>query len=206
MFHLSLKSKNHKTGPIPVSTSGNETCPDSCPLKSNGCYADRQPMWFHWNKVSKGLRGVDWGGFLALIKALPTGQLWRHNQAGDLPGENEQLNVKMLNELVLANAEKRGFTFTHKPLTSIAVVAIRKANENGLTINISADNEVEADHAKGLGLPVALVVDAHAENFTTKAGNRVVICPAQRSKAVTCATCGICAISSRKSIIGFRRR
>jgi len=43
-FHIVEKSSNRKTGPIPVTTSPVETCPTSCPLKNNGCYAEGGPL------------------------------------------------------------------------------------------------------------------------------------------------------------------
>ena len=117
-FHLTMVSGNGKTGPIPVSTSANSTCPDACPLKSKGCYASAGgPLALHWRKVSEQGRGDDWATFVSRITALPSGQLWRHNQAGDLPGENNAINTDMLAQLVDANEGKRGWTYTHKPVT-----------------------------------------------------------------------------------------
>jgi hypothetical protein len=83
--HLTLKSRNKKVGSIPVSTSSAATCPDACPLKSKGCYAASGPMSLHWHKVTDGKAGASWDTFTAQIAALPEGQAWRHNQAGDLP-------------------------------------------------------------------------------------------------------------------------
>ena len=48
IVHLSKKSGNVKTGKIPVSTSGRNTCPDACPLKKanggKGCYGEGGPL------------------------------------------------------------------------------------------------------------------------------------------------------------------
>ena len=46
--HLTLKSRNAKVGPIPVSTSSAATCRDMCPLKAKGCYATfSRPLNLH---------------------------------------------------------------------------------------------------------------------------------------------------------------
>ena len=90
--HLSRVSSNSKVGPIPVSTTEASTCPPSCPFIDAGCYAKTGPVSWHWKKVTNGLRGDTFKEFLGKIKALPKGQLWRHNQAGDLPGSNERLD------------------------------------------------------------------------------------------------------------------
>ena len=98
--HLTLKSANAKTGPIPVSTSSSATCPEACPFQSKGCYAKGGPLALHWAKVSSGERGTDWAGFTAAISALPEGQFWRHNQAGDLPVSGGTVDPVALGELV----------------------------------------------------------------------------------------------------------
>ena len=211
-FHLTMVSGNGKTGPIPVSTSAASTCPDACPLKSKGCYASAGgPLALHWRKVSEQGRGDDWQTFVSRISALPFGQLWRHNQAGDLPGENNSIDVAMLAELVDANEGKRGWTYTHKPVVgdgneaTCNRAAVRDANERGFTINLSADNLAEADELKTADCgPVVVVLPADSPlAMSTPAGHKVIVCPAQRpgSKA-TCATCGLCQ-KQRAVIVGF---
>ena len=56
--HLTLRSANAKTGPIPVSTSSIQTCPPSCLLKEAGCYANSGPLAIHWKAVNEGRRGT----------------------------------------------------------------------------------------------------------------------------------------------------
>ena len=49
--NLTLKSRNQKVGPVPVSTSGKHTCPDACPLKANGsCYATEDRFHYFGTK------------------------------------------------------------------------------------------------------------------------------------------------------------
>ena len=48
------------------------------------------------------------------IAALPVNDLWRHNQAGDLPGDGELIDKPKLRQLIKANHGKRGFTYSHK--------------------------------------------------------------------------------------------
>jgi hypothetical protein len=188
--HLTLKSANAKTGPIPVSTSSAVTFSDACPFKKDGCYADSGPLALHWSKVTSGQRGFDWSAFLGKIRSFPAGQLWRHNQAGDLPGFGDSIDATALDELATANTGKRGFTYTHKPLTPD---------------NLSANSVAHADTLAKLGLPVAAVVPQDsADRFTTPDGNRVVICPAQRVDGISCNTCRLCAKGNRGFIVGFK--
>jgi hypothetical protein len=204
--HLTLKSSNVKTGPIPVSTSSFRTCPDACPLKSNGCYADGGPLALHWRAVTNETRGTSWQSFIRQIFELPSGQLWRHNQAGDLPGLNNDIDRDKLTDLVIANTGKRGFTYTHKPPTRRNLDAIRGANTLGFTINLSANNLDHADKLVKTGLPVVVVLpedDVNKRNQLTPAGHKVVTCPATRSKRINCSTCGLCRKKNRGFIIGF---
>ena len=56
-YSLTRKSRNKKTGRIPVSTTSAETCPEACPFKGAGCYADGYPLKGRWDEVTRGERG-----------------------------------------------------------------------------------------------------------------------------------------------------
>ncbi len=128
---IQTRSGNRKTGPIPVTITSKETCPDTCPLKKNGCYAESWPLGLHWQRVTDGTaKQTDPKKTLEAIRALPEGQLWRHNQAGDLPGKGNRIGARDLRALVEANRKKRGFTYTHKPPTKRNLELIREANDN----------------------------------------------------------------------------
>jgi hypothetical protein len=72
-------SGNRKTGPIPISISPKVTCPPSCPVRANGCYAEHEPLGWHWNRLSSGETGTSWRVFLQAVRRLPKPALWRHN-------------------------------------------------------------------------------------------------------------------------------
>jgi hypothetical protein len=203
--HLSAKSQNKKTGPIPVSTTERDSCPSSCAWYEKGCYAKYGPLGLHWRKVVE--RGMTWLAFCKEIAKLPMGQVWRHNQAGDLPGKNKRIAFKALTQLVKANKGKRGFTYTHKPMNVPGNrTAVRYANKNGFVINLSADNLKHADELANLNIaPVCTVLpsDAPLKSFTPE-GRHVIVCPAEYRDEVNCGNCQLCGVSGRKSIIGFR--
>lgn len=205
---LVLRSSNEKTGKIPVSTTDAGTCPDTCPLKNAGCYAKTGRTRVQWDKVTRGEAGGPWKAFLRQVATLPEGQLWRHNQAGDLPGQNVTIDVIALAALVEANRGRRGFTYTHKPMTTKHHrEAVRRANEGGFTINLSANTLTEADGLAALGIgPVVVVLDkpeGRRYDLATPAGRRVVTCPATYRDDVTCKSCQLCQRQSRKVIVGF---
>ncbi len=204
---LTLKSENKKTGPIPVSITSNDTCPDVCPLKNNGCYAEYGALRINWQAITNGSRGSsDWRAFCDQIAALPDGQLWRHNQAGDLPGKSNKIDNAALGQLVKANRGKRGFTYTHKPMTKHNAFVVSLANYNGFTINLSANNLAHADELAELAIaPVVVVLPSTVQGnvkLETPAGRRVVVCPATYREDVTCKSCQLCQ-RQREVIVGF---
>lgn len=204
--HLTLKSSNVKTGPIPVSTSSRDTCPVSCSLKKNGCYADSGPLALHWDKVTQGARGTDWDTFCATIASLPVGQFWRHNQAGDLPVlPNGHIDGKAMLKLVDANKGKQGFTYTHHNVSIRQNSnAVHYANMNGFTVNLSAESLAQADKLAELGIaPVVTIIDTDMPHtLKTPKGRTVITCPATYKDDVSCATCQLCG-KQRSTIVAF---
>ena len=203
---LTLRSSNGKTGPIPVSTTSAASCPSVCPFKSSGCYADGGPLAIHWREITNGCRGTDWNTFCDQIAALPAGQLWRHNQAGDLPRIGAKIDKRKLIGLVKANRGRRGFTYTHHDMgVEVNRNLVRFANQAGFAINLSGNNLAHADRLADYQIgPVTVVLPADVtENCRTPAGRRVVICPAVQRDNVSCATCKLCARADRETIIGF---
>lgn len=216
MFYvLNPVSGNTKTGPMPVSTSNSTTCPDACPIKVKGCYAKYGPVGMHWRKLDNGesKNAVEWPQFVQQVKAIARGSLWRHNQAGDLNGSNNQIDFPALKQLVAANKGKRGFTYTHYPISDVTGTveeftnwcAVDYANQNGFTINASGNDVNHADKLFATGVPTVVIMPRDADKVsTTPAGNKVVICPAENSDKVNCVKCGLCQDAKRDYIIGFR--
>jgi hypothetical protein len=137
---------------------------------------------------------------------LPAKQLWRHNQAGDLPGVGNRIDKQKMVELVAANLGKRGFTYTHKPPTERNIELVRMANNNGFTVNLSANSMPHADKLSGYGVPVVTLLPSDAvskRHVFTPMGNKVVVCPATRSETINCSKCALCQKSDRNFIIGF---
>lgn len=203
-------SANRKTGPIPVSMTSASSCPPSCSYLGNGCYAERHILGMHWRRLSRG-EGRHWTAFCDLVRDLPRGQLWRHNEAGDLPGEGEHVSEAQIVELAGAARETRGFTYTHKlgvgmskDELKIHYMLLRYLNDNGITVNLSIDKFEELDEYRTRGLPLTVVLPEDAPKVSyTKGGLKVVVCPAQTNEGTTCASCGICQAKDRKSVVGF---
>ena len=206
--HLTAKSGNRKVGAIPVTTTESASCPSECPLKDTDCYARFGPLGMHWAKVKQGLRGDNWSAFCKRMRQFAAGTLFRHNQAGDLPqNKRGKIHRSKLNQLVAAVHHLRGWTYTHyDPTDSHNAAAIKHANDNGFTVNLSADNLTQADQYVKLGIgPVTTILPRNAPTLGNKTpgGLPVVVCPAQTQDNMSCAKCKLCQVSNRKAIVGF---
>jgi len=175
----------------------------------------------HWSKVEEGGKGDNFTDFCGKISKLPRGQFWRHNAAGDLSGKGELIDFSNLEKLVKANKDKRGFTYTHKPVLAEDIVsdfspfeketiarmnraAVKFANDNGFTVNLSGNSLPHADKLKKLGIgPVVSVVPLNYETGFSPDGNKAVVCPAVSKQHTTCATCQLCQKGERGAIVAF---
>lgn len=212
VFLLVPVSKNKKLGLMATSISGPSTCPETCALKSLGCYGNFGPINWIWKKTAGGEIGDNWKDFLNKIKSLPKNYSFRHNEVGDLPGDGVKINGRMLKELTSAIKHLAAYIYTHKPVLKGKAPrgvlaqnrrAIKEANKGGFTINISCDSLSEVDEACSLGIgPVVTILPVGSPNTQfTKGGNKVVICPNQRT-GITCAQCMFCQ-KQRSVVVGF---
>lgn len=166
------------------------------------------PLNIHWNKITNGERGVNLADFCDIVSALPSDQMWRHNQAGDLAGDGDTIDREALLELARANAGRPVICYTHKPLNKPNIEAIREARELGFNIVISTQSPEQAHY---YGFPAATVLPssmAKDENETEAAyrarvGRETIVCPATYRDDVSCASCGLCARLHPGTTIGF---
>ena len=202
MYNFRLTG-NTKLGKMPVTRSPQINCPDTCSLKSNGCYAEQFRLGIAWKKdLEKGFMFKD---LIDSIRKLPKLTLWRHNEAGDLSHIGQNIVEQDLINLVNANKGKRGFTYTHHVPNTHNINLIKMANNSGFTINLSAENLEQADEFYKLNIgPVVTLLPIIAEKVTyTPNGVKVVKCPASYNDKITCQNCAICYTNDRKYIIGF---
>jgi len=208
-IRLTKISSNAKTGPIPVSTSSSETCPDSCPLKKeNLCYGKLGPIAIWWSKVTKNNQYI-WKEFLKDVSKIRRNQLWRHNQVGDMqPSEEnkDQICEEKAVELANANRGKKGFSYTHYDFKDPHNrKVIKQVNDLGFTLNVSTEKHWQMDLAISYGLDATIVLPSTHNKKVVKSagGNRIVTCPATYNNDVQCANCGLCQKKNRGYAIGF---
>lgn len=208
MYHLTPKSGNGKTGPIAVTTSTRDNCPDTCPLKASGCYAKGGPLAIHWAAVTSGKRGVSLRQHMLDLLDLPASTMVRLNQAGDLPPDTDDAL-----DLLRAACHKDRIAWTYSHHTNLAWID-RLNDGSKTTVNVSANGLAHADavHAQARSPICAVVpedaINRRAEYRSTPAGLPCAFCPATLpGSTVTCATCGngkpLCARKRRAYVILF---
>lgn len=205
---LTQVSHNKKTGPIAVSSTGWSSCPPTCGAREI-CYAKKgYHTRLHGDKITRQERGVPPEQFIREVAALPPGTLFRHNVSGDLWHREGMLSRNLLRHLTEATQHlKAAWTYTHHRPNSLNQVAIRTANRNGFTVNISADDLDSAVNFKRRGYPVVCVVKDMPESFAHK-GVTFIRCPHQVDGGKTqCMGCGdgqpLCSRADRSFIIAF---
>lgn len=225
-FLIAQKSNNRITGPMMVTTSPRSTCPNACPLRkgsgeaaAGACYAEHGfiggYLWTSLDRTPAGMafqkgriKVMGFAQLLSAIRRVPSGQPWRHNQAGDLPSSNQRdVCEDRLRKIVAANRGRRGFTFTHYYVVNNRhnrqVVGF--ANRNGFVVNLSGNNLEHADQLADTHCgPVTVVLPANqTTNTTTPKGRKVIVCPALTRSGVTCHSCRLCTRADRTVIVGF---
>lgn len=165
-------------------------------------------LGMHWNAVSNGSRSSEWRKHLDDLASLPYGSPIRFNQAGDLVvGKTGRLSRAFMNGLMAVVKARRlqAWSYTHHDyLIGENARLLRRANREGLRINVSTETEESADRAIASGLPAVLAVSSK-ENRTvwrTPDRNLVKVCPAQL-RDTDCSQCMLCHKRGSKVIIAF---
>lgn len=189
-YQFTPKSSNVKTGPIPTTMTERKSCPLTCPLRENGCYADNFPLSLHWDRVAE--KGINLDALLEKIKALPKGQLWRHNVAGDFPHINGKIERQAFWDFVMASGHTNPIIYSHHKLNPNNKLMFRLARNNGVNINASCESVTDAIKAIDSGINAVFVGRENTQ--THKVGDTTIVtCPAQLREDVTCSSCGLCA-------------
>lgn len=220
-YQLTMKSRNVKTGDIPVSLASKYTCPIDCAFywrptndEQGGCYGANGHLNVHWNAVTTGKLGVDFDQFCRQVASLPKSQLWRYGVAGDLPGLQNKIDRYQLHKLVSANDSRPVIAYTHKYNSAENLKLIKYANEHGFTINLSANSLKHVDLLAAHDMPLVTALPIRHKSdpkvIYSPDGLKILVCPAVTSDKVTCKSCALCAKRDRfdqstgkRLVIGF---
>jgi len=180
------------------------TCPSTCPLLNNGCYAQSGPVALHQrDRYST----ADGAAYRDQVQAyVPDGAVVRLHVAGDImapagPDGSSKVDHEYLQAIVDVARERPNVTFygyTHAwRLVDRTRYGTWPAN---LVINASADTAADVADARAAGWPVTTVV---ASDTPWRRDGDTVVCPAQTS-GLACDTCMLCGKGDRALNVAFK--
>lgn len=161
-----------------------------------------------------------WGDFCVYVREnTEPGEFVRLQDAGDFPKDPSvpgQIDREAIGQLLPSCVGRKACAFTHHEvlfgkISDSAVLSnravIQACNKVGLTVNLSGNDLEHADRLADLGIaPVVAVVpeDFPATGGKTPDGRPVIVCLHQVGKVKDCKSCGLCAVPTRKAIVGLR--
>jgi len=189
--HWVSESSDRKIGPVIASYSTVDSCPDSCELKSGGCYA-----WgLFYLKILSGK--IDKGSIKiknltdALADRRLSAKIVRHRVAGDIVGDVDQTLVEC-QQVESASLINIGYTHAWREEEAQPLKKYFRASCNSL-------KDVTEAHANGWS--AALVVTGNVPKSTIIDGKKAINCPARHGvegkKDITCNDCTMCKISDK---------
>jgi hypothetical protein len=207
-------SNNGKTGFVAATYTSQDTCPDSCALKKNGCYAEKgrvamttkrlnnagemNPEQISMQEASLIRRAAIKVGQQRekqkktgrVAKSHMVGRLLRLHVVGDFPTQKALDSIDESCGLWKENGGGQPWSYTHnwkdlQPTENISLLA-------------SVDNLAEGVDALAKGFAPAGVVDTFETEKAHKIqGVRWIPCPEQTGKAADCVACGLCLNAER---------
>ncbi len=190
--HWISASDDKKTGKVVASYSTKESCPDSCSLKTGGCYA-----WglFYLNVLSS---KIDKGSIKirtiteALSERLHNVRIVRHRIAGDTVGDVPET----LAECRLVDGEgliNIGYTHNWKAEEAAPLKEYFRA---------SCSNLEEVMEARSMGWSATLIVPKGTpKTISLPNGEKAFMCPARHGvegkKDITCNDCTLCRVDGK---------
>lgn len=166
-IHWVSQSSDKKIGKVMASYSPKESCPDSCSLKTGGCYA-----WglFYLRNLGKKIASGDLNKSIeeAFSKVKSSAKIVRHRVAGDIVGDQKETynECKFVESKGLINI---GYTHDWESEESQILKEYFRASCNNLE---------EVEKARSMGWSATLIVSEETPNRAKLPnGERAVMCP-----------------------------
>jgi len=194
------KTANSKTGSVSVSYAAIQSCPNSCPFKSGGCYAKSGPLAIFWGRMNKAGDGHSITD-IARTEARAIGKLTgkraiRLHVAGDSITDRAARYV--------ARAARRfpvAWTYTH------AWETVKRKAWDTVSVLASCETIAQAKKAIARGYAPCIVVDKFKQDKAyMQDGLKIIPCPAQ-TRNRTCIECKLCfndgMLRAQNAVIAF---
>lgn len=199
------KSGNTKTGEVAATyASTASTCPKSCPLAANGCYAETGHVGMTVRRLNAAkasaiaaardeARAIDSG---AVYAGLPL----RLHVSGDCATNGAAKVVSGAAERYMKRGGGKAWSYTH------AWRKVARASWGAVSVLASMESAKDGLAALKAGYAPACVVPRHeSPKAYQRDGVTWIPCPQQTREGITCAQCGLCmdAESLRKRACGI---
>lgn len=188
-----LHSTNSKVGDVAATYAPiSQTCPASCPLRNNGCYAQSGNVGFKVRRTEDYSSGLN-GDTVAMLEGDEIADMARHSPLG------HALRIHVSGDAITdhrASHMARGasvwpgrvWSYTH------AWRSVNRESWGRVSILASCESVADVVRANRKGYASALVVAHHPPDgraFTTPEGIKVIPCPSQ-TRDVKCTDCRLC--------------
>jgi hypothetical protein len=189
-------TENRKTGPVSVTHVSQASCPRSCPLFDNGCYAEVGPQGFITSRLNDS--DVTRSDVIACqeaeaIDGLTGDRPLRLHVVGDCRTPAAARIVSAACERYTRRGGQVAWTYTH------AWRDVERTDWGSVSVLASCETTAQAEESSARGYAVALIVPQFAQDGAYDlAGTslRVIPCPYQ-TRGVQCRDCRLCWDSER---------
>ncbi len=188
-----LHSKNAKVGDVAATYAPiSQTCPVSCPLRDNGCYAQSGNVGFKVRRTEEYSAGMN-GDTVATLEGdeiadmalhAPRGHALRIHVSGD--ATTDYRAQQMARGALVWNGPV--WSYTHAWRT------VKRQSWGRVSVLASCESLADVMAAFKVGYASALVVAHHPADgraFRTPEGVKVIPCPSQ-TRDVKCTECRLC--------------
>ena len=192
-----LHSKNAKVGDVAATYAPiSQTCPSTCPLKDNGCYAQSGNVGFKVRRCEEYSAGMN-GDTVATLEAdevcdmaphAPQGHALRLHVSGDATTDYRARQMARGARAWIAATLGRVWSYTH------AWRSVRREAWGPVSILASCESLSDVILAAERGYAAALVVAEHPADgraYRHETGVKVIPCPSQ-TRDVKCTECRLC--------------
>lgn len=198
-------SDNMKTGLVHATYASQNSCPSSCPLRGNGCYAESGPMAIWTRRVNTaGLDADPLEIALAEAEAISERLSGRHHLRLHVVGDcatNEAAAIVSEAALYVLKKGRKAWTYSH------AGADVERRAWGRVSVLASAERPEQVLALQDKGYATAMVIDRFdSDKLFVRDGIKILPCPNQ-TRGVKCTECRLCLDDNRlhanRITIGF---
>lgn len=194
-----IATTNKKTGPITATSRTQDSCPNACPFKGSGCYAEYGPGGGVFRQTEKLGRDDELTVINEMVARVPVGDGVRWNVSGDLTlSDGETLDrdyVEAIDAFHSTRPDTWPILYSHAWRGQ--VMPFERVNANA-----SCETLDEVAQARALGWQTVMTVPTTDD---IPEGREFVRCPAEyrtvNGKPVNCSTCKLCSKARSTTVV-----